>query len=68
MFMAPISRTDTVPSRPALRRAVGVPVLALAAVVTLPWLAINALVTGVVLAGRFGMQAVDYAGQVALGR
>ena len=68
MYMAPINRTDIAPSRPLVRRAVGVPVLALAAVVTVPWLAVNALVAGVVLTGRFGMQAVDYAGQVALGR
>lgn len=68
MYMAPINRTDIAPSRLLVRRAVGVPVLALAAVVTVPWLAVNALVAGVVLTGRFGMQAVDYAGQVALGR
>lgn len=68
MYMAPINRIDIAPSRPLVRRAVGVPVLALAAIVTVPWLAVNALVAGVVLTGRFGMQAVDYAGQVALGR
>lgn len=68
MYMAPITRAGTAPSRPALRRAVGVPVLAAAAVVTLPWLIGNALVAGAVLAGRFAGQAVDYAGQVALGR
>ena len=68
MYMAPITRTELAPSRPLVRRVVGVPVLALAAVVTLPWLAVNALVAGVVLTGKFGMQAVDYAGQIALGR
>lgn len=68
MYMAPITRTEIAASPPVLRRAVGLPVLVLAAVVTVPWLAVNALVAGVVLAGRFGMQAVDYAGQVALGR
>lgn len=68
MYMAPIVRQDTIPSRPALRRAVGVPVFALAAVVAVPWLAVNALVAGVALAGRFLGQAADYAGQVALGR
>ncbi len=68
MYMAPITPTRPAPSRPALRRAVGVPVLALAGVVTLPWLLVHGLIAGVVLAGRFGIQAVDYAGQVALGR
>lgn len=68
MYMAPITRTPLAPSRPLLRRAVGLPVLVLAGLVTVPWLAGNALVAGVVLMGRFGVQAVDYAGQVALGR
>ena len=68
MYMAPITRTEIAPSRPLVRRIVGVPVLALAAVVTVPWLAVNALVAGVVLTAKFGVQAIDYAGQIALGR
>lgn len=67
MYMAPITRAKAA-SRPALRRAVGVPVLALAAVVTMPWLALHALYAGAVLGGRFVVEAADYAGQVALGR
>lgn len=72
MYMAPITRART-DGRPAsaslaLRRALGVPVLAVAAVVALPWIAVQSLVAGAVLAGRGVMQAVDYAGIVALGR
>lgn len=68
MYMAPITKATRAPSHPALRRAVGVPVLALAGVVALPWMAAQAVVAGVVLAARAGVQAVDYAGTVALGR
>ena len=68
MYMAPITRAKPIAATPALRRAVGLPVLALAAAVMLPWLLLNGLVAGVVLAGRFGLQAMDYAGAVALGR
>ena len=68
MYMAPIARADAPASHPALRRAVGVPVLVLAAVITLPWLAANALVAGVAIAIGFGGQAADYAGKIALGR
>lgn len=64
MYMAPVTRTVSAPSRPALRRTVGLPVLLLAALVMLPWLLINLMM----LSARFGVQAVDYAGQVALGR
>jgi hypothetical protein len=68
MYMAPITRAKAVTARPALRRAVGVPVLALAAVVAVPWLALNALYAGAMLGGRLAVEAADYAGQVALGR
>lgn len=68
MYMAPIVKAAPVPSHPALRRAVGVPVLAVAAVVALPWMAVQALVAVCGLAVRAGVQAVDYAGQIALGR
>ena len=69
MYMAPITIAEQAPpAAPALRRAVGVPVLALAVLAMLPWLLLNALLAGVVLTTRFATQAVDYAGQVALGR
>lgn len=68
MYMAPITRAETAPSPPALRRVVGVPVLAFAGLVVMPWMIALALVAALVLLGRFGMQAVDYAGSVALGR
>jgi hypothetical protein len=72
MYMAPVTATLAAtgrePSHPVLRRVVGVPVLALAGVVALPWLAAQTLVAGLVLAGRATLQAVDYAGTVALGR
>ena len=64
MYMAPVTRAARSPARPGLRRVVGVPVLLLAALVMVPWLLVNVLM----LSARFGMQAVDYAGQVALGR
>ena len=68
MYMAPIVKATPAPAHPALRRAVGVPVLALAAVVALPWMAAQALVGVAVLAVKAGVQAVDYAGSIALGR
>ena len=68
MYMAPIVKATRAPAHPALRRAVGVPVLALAGVVALPWMGCQALIAGVVLAARAGVQAADYAGTVALGR
>ena len=68
MYMAPITRAEIAPSRRALRRAVGLPVLLLALIVGLPWLAIQSVVAALVLAGRFVVQAVDHAGQIARGR
>lgn len=68
MYMAPIVKATPAPASVALRRAVGVPVLALAAVVALPWMAAQALVGAVALALKAGVQAVDYAGSIALGR
>lgn len=66
--MAPITRADIAPPRPALRRAVGLPVLLLALLVTLPWLVLQLAIAGLALAGGFLTQAADYAGQVALRR
>jgi hypothetical protein len=88
--MGPIVAADTVtapvdvpaarrPARPpsgTLPRVVaGVPTLALAAVVMVPWLAGNALIAGVAIgvralpgAPRALMAAIDYAGSIALGR
>lgn len=70
MYMAPIVKAESRPAaaNPALRRLVGVPVLIVAGVVALPWAAMQALVAGVVLTGRVTMEAVDYAGTIALGR
>ena len=68
MYMAPITRAAPVAARPALRRAVGLPVLLLAALVGLPWLLLNIATAAAMLLVRFLVQAVDYAGQVALGR
>ena len=68
MYMAPITRAKVAPAPPALRRIVGVPVLALTALVALPWILINLLLAGLLLGGRFAVEAMDYAGQVALGR
>lgn len=68
MYMAPITRAPVAASRPALRRAIGVPVLLLAALVALPWLLLTLLFAGLLLAGKFLVEATDYAGQVALGR
>ena len=71
MYMAPIVKAPheiAPPASPALRRAVGLPVLVIAAVVALPWMAVQGLVAGVVLGGRGIVQAIDYAGAVALGR
>ncbi|WP_305172559.1 hypothetical protein [Sphingomonas aurea] len=63
------------PSSPLVRRAVGVPVLLVAAAAMLPWMALNAAVAGVVLGARgiaaapkAVVQAIDYAGTVVLGR
>lgn len=68
MYMAPITRAAPPPAAPALRRAVGVPVLAFAGLVVVPWMLAVALVAAVVVVGRFGLQAIDYAGTIALGR
>lgn len=68
MYMAPITRAKAPPAPPALRRAAGVPVLLLAVLVGVPWLLANLLLAGALLGGRFASEAVDYAGQVALGR
>lgn len=68
MYMAPIPRVKPAVAAPALRRMVGLPVLFLAALVMLPWLCLNGAVAIVVLVARFLTQAMDYAGQVALGR
>lgn len=70
MYMAPIVKATPapVPAHPALRRAIGVPVLALAIGVALPWMAAQALVGLAALAVNAAIQAVDYAGTIALGR
>ena len=70
MYMAPIVKAPekTAPANAVLRRAVGVPVLALAALVAVPWMAAQALIAAAALAVRTGVQAVDYAGTIALGR
>lgn len=68
MYMAPIQRTAPPPSSPLFRRTIGVPVLALAALVGLPWLALHLAAAAVLLLARFLAEALDYAGQVALGR
>ena len=70
MYMAPIVKAEQMvsPAHPAVRRLVGLPVLALAAVVALPWMAAQAAVAACVLGAKAGMQAVDYAGTIALGR
>jgi hypothetical protein len=68
MYMAPIVKATVAPSHPALRRLVGVPVLLLAAAVALPWMAVQGAVALGAMAIRSGIQAVDYAGTIALGR
>lgn len=74
MYMGPVIAARA-PAATPLRRAVGVPVLLLAAIVMLPWLAVNALVAGVALGWRGArrlpavlLAMIDYAGTVALGR
>ena len=68
MYMAPIVKATPVPTRPALRRAIGVPVLALAVAVALPWMAVLLLAGLCMVAARMLVEAVDYAGTIALGR
>jgi hypothetical protein len=74
MYMAPIVRTRPAPSR-AARLLVGTPALLLAASVMVPWLLVIGVATAAVLglkllaaAPRTLVQAVDYAGEAALGR
>lgn len=74
MYMGPITAARA-PSGLIARRCVGVPVLMLAGAVMIPWLAGSALVAGVALAGRaatglprFLVSAIDYAGEIAIGR
>lgn len=74
MYMAPIVRARPAVS-PLKRRLVGAPVLLLSVAVMVPWLAVNAAVSGVVVGAlalgrgpRALLQAIDYAGEVALGR
>lgn len=74
MYMAPIVQARPAVS-PLKRRLVGAPVLLLSVAVMVPWLAVNAAVSGVVVGAlalgrgpRALLQAIDYAGEVALGR
>ena len=74
MYLAPIVRAR--PASPALLRAVvGAPLLLLTALVMLAWLTAIAAGTALVLGSKALLaaphalaQAVNYAGQVALGR
>lgn len=70
MYMAPIVKATVAPPpvHPVVRRLVGVPVLALAALVAVPWMAVQALIGLAALTVRAGVEAVDYAGSIALGR
>lgn len=70
MYMAPIVKATVAPPpvHPVVRRLVGLPVLALAALVAVPWMAAQALVGLAALTVRAGVEAVDYAGSIALGR
>ena len=73
MYMAPITRaphtrTTRAPSTATPRRLVGVAVLLAAAPVMAGWLAVQGVVALVVLGARTALQAIDYAGTVALGR
>lgn len=74
MFMAPIVRARPA-SSPLARRLVGAPVLLVSVAVMLPWLAVNVVVSAAVVGGlalgrgpRALLQAIDYAGEVAIGR
>ncbi|MGY4395162.1 hypothetical protein ACVWZA_000323 [Sphingomonas sp. UYAg733] len=74
MYMAPIVAAKA-PASTTARRVVGAIVLPLCAAVMLPFLAVYALYAGTVLAlraipktPRALLDAVDYAGSVALGR
>ena len=68
MYMAPITKAVPSPAAPALRRVVGVPVLAFAGLIVVPWMLVIGLIAAAMILGRFGLQAIDYAGTVALGR
>ena len=75
MYMAPIVRARRAPSSPLARRLIGAPVLLVSVAAMLPWLAVNAVVSGAVVGAlalargpRALVQAIDYAGEVALGR
>ena len=74
MYMGPITAARP-PSGRIARRIVGVPVLLAAGIVMIPWLAGNGLVAALAIAGRAAVRrprlvtsAVDYAGEVAIGR
>jgi len=74
MYMGPITAARP-PSGRTMRRIVGVPVLLVAGIVMIPWLAGNGLVAAFAIAGRATVRlpqllvsAVDYAGEVAIGR
>lgn len=75
MYTAPVIHSRSAPSSPLARRLVGASVLLVALAVVVPWLAINAAVSAMVLGGqalgrgpRALIQAIDYAGVVALRR
>jgi len=74
MYMGPITAARP-PSGRTTRCIVGVPVLLFAGIVMIPWLAGNGLVAAFAIAGRATVRlprllvsAVDYAGEVAIGR
>lgn len=74
MYMGPITAARP-PSGRIARRIVGVPVLLAAGIVMIPWLAGNGLVAALAIAGRAAVRlprlvtsAVDYAGEVGIGR
>ena len=74
MYMAPLARSRPVSSI-AARRLVGALALLLSVAMVAPWLAVNAFVSAIVIGGlaigrgpRALLQAIDHAGEVALGR
>ena len=74
MYMGPITAARP-PSGRIARRVVGGPVLLLAIVVAIPWIAAAMLVAGLVVGVRAATglprllaSAVDYAGEIAIGR
>ena len=75
MTMAPIVRARPAPSPPLARRLVGAAVLLASTAAMLPWLAVDAKVSGAVIGAlalvrgpRGLIQAIDHAGDVALRR